>query len=192
MISTGNACKDKSPYNGSDLARGTQILPFFKDIDEQLKRWTCRWPGDGVGLREKIAGEILGQVVMLTVRQVYNGAVNFITAVSEKRNRRDPQWVIYQIYRIAWRNSGEITASMVVSELSVTEYMAKNVLEYLTEKRCCFAEYIEDTKIKRYTFLGLRKRYEMKTCDYCGSTFGADAVGDRCINCGVLLNHSSR
>jgi hypothetical protein len=152
-----------------------------KERDKNRDRDRDREPKDN-DFRDFILKTIIEQGASEAARLAGRG----IRSAIEGLKRRDPGWVLRQVYLLAQRNMGEITISQVISELSVSESMAERVLRKLKEEKICRAEALEGTEMLVYIFPSIVRRY-VRNCRYCGSRYRAGDVKGKCPSCLATL-----
>ena len=175
--------KDKERGVPDERPIGAPALPTVGELKLSLNdcpKKNKKTSGNG---ESDLMGTFIKAVVEYGVPELFKLTGKVINSVGEKLKRNDPRWVMIQIHNLAQRHSGELTLSQIVTELSISGDMVKKVLKFLISKEYCLVKHIEGTKIRLFIFPGLKKKCEMKICEYCGSSFKAAHIGERCPNC---------
>ncbi len=177
--------KNQEPHD--DEVNKIPVMPVVKIIKESLRH--CRRPEDDQ--KEQKDADLKEFVLKTAIEYGMQEAVKLtgkaILSLGETLKRKNPGWVVLQVYQMAQRNKGEVTVLQVISELSVSEHMAKKVLRSLVEKKVCLVKTIEGTQNNVYIFPSFKKKHVVKTCAYCGSRFRARDGVDKCPNCQAPL-----
>lgn len=182
---------DMTPDFGRNAMSEMNIFPSSRDTDgpsrdhDDRSSWSS--PGARIVISDGVVADILGRVILFLLKLACSGVRDAAQHISASMRRSDPEWVIGEVIRLAQRRGGVVTVLLVMTELSVTEFMAAGVLDYMAGKKICLVERIDGTTTKRYIFPAFKARVEVRKCEYCGSVFKADEVKEKCSNCGALL-----
>ncbi len=98
---------------------------------------------------------------------------------------RQPGALAARITALAEENSGEVSLTQVMAELSVPAAVATAAMDDLQQKGQCHLEPRGEKTV--YVFPGLKERKMVRKCVYCGSTFPVRDPLQKCPNCGGNL-----
>jgi hypothetical protein len=162
---------------------GAPAIPTVRELKFSLNSCPKKKKKTSTNGESDLTGTLIKAALEYGVPELFKFTGKVINSVGEKLKRNDPRWVMIQIHNLAQRHGGELTLSQIVTELSISGDMAKRVLKFLIGKKYCLVKHIEGTKTRLFVFPGLKKKWVMKVCEYCGSSFKAADIGERCPNC---------